>query len=446
MKKYIIILLILSPILGNTQDRNVFWTHGLADNADFWNDEYARAERNYRINSSGFTYPTNQGIPAYADRIRNGSYPFRGTRTIAIGHSMGGVAIREADRDNASLYGGMITFGTPLDGARIANEVITGGVDRFVTQSLDNLRRGPISSAARSKWQVFIDAVNDAVTGGGLSVIIRTFTSSAILDITENLTGGFQQAITNTFDPNNPSVRDLAEGSTYFNTIRNYSNSKPKIFAWGDEISPVHARMFASSITEDTNFANLILTAYNTVGNGYRTAGDGINTGWFPWCWNSCRDRKRREKEAWYVGADYLERGWEVAWNQLTDARFLERYTTRERVYECIGLNELDFIPLINNDCNQPQRISGRVARADCNNCRWVYRTVTRTRWVNQPSDGFIKRDSQIGSISAWGGQAARLPGVNHLEMGIHPETNELLTRAFDGNRGYNEFFETTKR
>ena len=443
MKKYIIILLILSPILGNTQDRNVFWTHGLGDDADFWNDEYARAERNYKINSSGFTYPTNQGISAYADRIRSGSYPLRGSQTIAIGHSMGGVAIREADRDNASLYGGMITFGAPLDGARIANEARSGGVNRFITQSMDNLRRGPIASQTRSKWQVFIGGVTDAITGGGLSVIIRSFASAAILDITDNLTGGFQQTITNNFDPTNPSVKDLAEGSAYFNTIRNYSSSKPKIFAWGDENSPVHMRMFTSSITQDDNFAELMLTAYNTVGVGYRAAGDGINTGWFPWCWNSCRNEKRREKEAWYVGYDYLNRGWEVAWNQLTDARVLQRYTTTERVYECSG-SPLGLRPIrIDDIC--PMFIEPRGGSSNCNNCRWVNRTVTRTRWANQPSDGFIKRDSQIGRISAWGGDPARLPDVNHLEMGVHPETNELLRDAFNGGR-FNIFFKTTRR
>lgn len=206
MKKYILILLIISPIIGHAQDRNVFWTHGLNDNADFWNDEYARAEWDYRINSSGFTYPTNAGVSAYADRIRTDSY--------------------------------------------------------------------------------------------------------------------------------------------------------------------------------------------------------------------------------------YLERVWDVAWNQLIDARVLETYTTTELVYDC---NTLGVKPIEIDEICEP-KLGG-----DCGDCGWVTQTVTRTRWVNQPSDGFIKRDSQIGRISKWGGQAARLPGVNHLEMGIHPETNALLNRAFKNGAYYN-FFQTTPR
>ena len=437
MKKLIILILCAVSLESTAQDRNVFWAHGLNSDGDFWNTEYARAQRDFRIRSRGFSYPTNEGVPAYADRLRSGSSAIKGSQTIAIGHSMGAVGIREADRDDSGLYGGMITFGGPLDGARIANEVIAGTpIDRFVANSIETMRRGPIASDARSKWRVFVNGVNDVVRGDGLSAILRTFASAPILDVTEDLTGGFNQVIRDNYDPNSPSVRDLAEGSAYFNTIRNYASSKPKIFAWGDEDSPVHIRMFISSITFDNNFSNLLLTTYNQVANGYKAAADGIDTGGGLFCWSKCKEEKRREKEAWNVGYDYLNRGWEIAWNQLTDARFLERYTTTERVYKCDGNGPLRPQPLEPIDCQYPGD--------DCGGCYWVTETVTRTRWVNQPSDGLIKQSSQIGEVSRWGGQAARLDGVNHLEMGIHPETNELLERAFRG--GYNPFFTTSRR
>lgn len=353
---------------------------------------------------------------------------------------MGGVAIREADRDDAGLYGGMITFGSPLDGARIANEVIAGApIDRFIENSIDQMRRGPIASATRSKWQVFTDGISDVLRGEGLSFLIRTFASGPIVDVTENLTGGFDQAIRNNYDPNSPSVRDLAENSAYYNTIRNHASSKPKIFAWGEEQSPAHIRMFVSSITFDQNFDALLMTAYNQVANLYRSTGDGISTNWRIDCWKKCRDRRRREKEAWYVGANYLERGWEIAWNQLTDARVLERYTTTIDVYKCdgAGSSPLEPTPILDPICDFDDD--------NCSNCYWTTETVTRTRWVNQPSDGLIKRSSQVGEASRWGGEPARLDGANHLEMGVHPETNLLLRRAFNGGR-YNRFFQTPSR
>lgn len=437
MKKLSILLLVALPLCLSAQDRNVFWAHGLNSNGDFWNIEYARAQREFKVRSTGYTYPTTLGIQAYANNLRTGSSPIRGTRTIAIGHSMGGISLRQADSNDPGLYGGVITFGSALDGAHIANDVIAGTpIDRFVNSSVENLRRGPIATSTRSAWQVFKDVVNNTLKGDLKSELVRTFASGRLVDITENLTGGFNEAVRNNFDPNSQSVRDLAENSAYFNAIRNYSNSKPKIFAWGDENSPVHARMMVSSITLDNNFANLLITAYNQVGIRYRSAGNGISTkGGIFGCGSDC-SRRRREKEAWIVGADYLERGWEIAWNQITGARALETYTTTERVYECDGNNLLALQPYL-IECEPSE---------NCENCGWVDRRVTRTRWVNQPSDGLIKQSSQIGTISRWGGQAARLPGANHLEMGVHPETHALLVRAFTRGQGFNSFFETSRR
>ena len=438
MKKLSILLLVALPLYVSAQDRNVFWAHGLNSNGDFWNVEYARAQREFKVRSSGFTYPTEQGVKAYANLLRTGSSPARGSRTIAIGHSMGGVAIRQADRDDPGLYGGMITFGSALDGARIANEVIARTpVDRFVNGSIENLRRGPIASVARSNWRKFIDAVNNTLKGDVKSELVRTLASGYLIDVTSNLTGDFNEAIRNSFAPDGPSVRDLAENSAYFNEIRAYSNSKPKIFAWGDENSPVHARMMVSSITFDNNFASLLITAYNQVAIAYRSSANGINTNGGVLCWSKCQEDRRRVKEAWIVGADYLERGWELSWNQLTGARFLETYTATERVYECDGENPLALEP-DPNECDPGD---------DCGNCGWVDRRVTRTRWVNQPSDGLIKQSSQIGAISRWGGQAARLPEVNHMEMGVHPATNALLREAFLGTGSrYDKFFITPRR
>lgn len=452
MKKIIILILTFIPFLGIAQDRNVFWAHGFNSSGDFWNAEYARAQRDYKVKSTGFSYNTFNGVPAYSDLLRSGSSAIAGPQTIAIGHSMGGVGIREADRDNTNLYGGMIAFGSPLDGAKAANAAIAGTpVTQFITQSIDNLRRGPIASSSRSKWQVFKSSVTDALTGGGLSVIIRAFASSPILDITNDAVGGFQQAISTNYDPSSQSVADLAEGSSYFNTIKDFTNSKPRIFAYGEEESPVHARMFISSITFDANFTNLLLTAYNTAGLGYKAAADGINTGWTPICWDSCRDRKRREKEAWNVGYDYINRGWEIAWNQLTGARYLESYTSYEDFYECDGGGPGPLLPqamAVQPICPIEPAMRGISSQPidECGDCRWVTRPVTRTRWVNGSSDGFIKKSSATAAISKWEGAQARLQGVNHLEMGVHPETNVLLKKAFDGTGGYNSFFRTFKR
>ena len=445
MKKlmyYLSLAVIYSTLFAQStqpvKERNVLWVHGLGDNANFWNRQYVNAQRDYRIRSYSFTYPTNQGISHYADRIRARSNAIRGSRTIAVGHSMGGVAIREANMDDNGLYGGMITLGAPLDGARIANAVITGQASRFVQQSTAILSRGPIASRSRNFWQKLKETIGAAFRGHTLSGVIRLF-GRPIANILEDLGGRFEQEIIDNFDPKNPSVRDLAENSTYMRGIRSFQSTQPKILAWGDEDSPVHARLLASNITLDNSRARHLLSAYNVIGNGYKIAADGIKVGGFL-CFSRCKGRKRREKEAWNAGADYIKRGWEIAWNQLIGARYSETYTTTQRVYVCAGNNPLQ---LVRFDQDDDECLSG--FNNPCNVCGWASRQVTGRRWVNRPSDGLIKMSSQVGQLSSWGGKQVRLPGVNHAEMGVHSQVDKLFRDAF-GSDLHGDFFETRRR
>ncbi|HET8860501.1 hypothetical protein [Marivirga sp.] len=194
-------------------------------------------------------------------------------------------------------------------------------------------------------------------------------------------------------------------------------------------------------ITEDQNFVALLLTAYNEVGNSYKATADGINTGGTPLCWDSCRDRKRREKEAWNAGADYIRRGWEIAWNNLTGARYIETYTYSYQDYVCDagGLQPLKLQPMPDGTCLTDYN-------NDCeSNCRWLTKTATGTRWVNGPGDGLIKRSSQEAIASAYSGLSRELRGANHLEMPYHAATRELLRVSFETNNN-GSFFRTASR
>ena len=152
----------------------------------------------------------------------------------------------------------------------------------------------------------------------------------------------------------------------------------------------------------------------------------------------SKKRRKRREKEAWNTGADYIKRGWEIAWNELIDARFLESYTTTVRQYKCIG----DAAPLRLVSADQIDRHGG-----NGNNCIWVNTTVTKHRWVNTPSDGLIIRGSARGQQSRWGNtRTVELRGVNHAEMGTHERVDQLFRDAFERRNNHNQFFRTNRR
>jgi len=262
---------------------------------------------------------------------------------------------------------------------------------------------------------------------GITSILIRSFALRPILDITNDLTEGFEQSITDIYDPNDPTIKDLAENSTYMNSISNFNSIRPKLKIYGEVNSPSHLRLFLSTITFDTNFTNLLIGSYNQIAVGYKAAAEGITIGFWPFCNSSCRDRQRREREAWNSGNDYLVRGWEIAWNRLIGASVLENYTVTEPVYVCNGRDPLQFAPYLGgDDCFD----------SHCHDCAWEYQTFTSQRWVNQSSDGFIKKSSQVGLQSNWGGTELRLEGANHFEMGIHPNTNVLLRNVFDGNHG----------
>ena len=111
MKKFILLLILSSStalFAQSPRDRNVLWVHGLGNDAHFWGQQRSNAQRNYRIRFSGSTHPTNEGVKKYADRLREDLNPIKGNRTIAVGHSLGGVALRQANKDDNSLFGGII--------------------------------------------------------------------------------------------------------------------------------------------------------------------------------------------------------------------------------------------------------------------------------------------------------------------------------------------------
>ena len=461
MKKFIYLLILSSSatlFAQAPQDRKVLWTHGLGNKASFWNQQRTNAEGNYRIISFGSTHPTNEGVQNYANRLRQEANPIKGSRTIVVGHSLGGVALRQANKDDNSLFGGIITVGTPLDGARLANAVISGEADRFIRQSVEILQRDPILSKSRT-WQQklkdsFLNPIPSPFSILWPSNFIRLFGSKRFLKETQKLDDKANKAIFDRFNPNNPSVRDLAENSSYLNSIRNFQSSQAKIIAWGNEDSPVLVRLMASSKSLNPSSNREELRKYNKNISRYQIVANGIRTGGGIFCWSDCRRRRRAEKEAWNAGADYLRRGWEIAWNELTCARYLEEYTTTELTYVCDGggRGPFEMIPFYRQpDCafdSDPGFYEDYYSHSSsCNPCRWEYRTVTRHRWVNNPSDGMIKASSQKGEVSNWHGgerKFVELKGVNHMEMGVHEQSDKLFRDAFEGEHG--KFFETERR
>ncbi len=145
-------------------------------------------------------------------------------------------------------------------------------------------------------------------------------------------------------------------------------------------------------------------------------------------------------KNAWNAGADYLRRGWEIEWNRLIGARVLEEYEYTYPVFTCTG-----------SSTSSHSDIQLRKAATSAIRCTYVYETGTRIRWVNKPSDGLIKKSSQVAEISRWNKNRSgdnerkvELRGVNHFEMGVHTRVDRLFENAFRGAHG--PYFKTAER
>ena len=106
------------PLLTVAQSRNVDWIPGLGGSVTTWEDvdnAYVNLRNIPVRRRDGFN--TTNGIPAFASQVQGVT---GGANTIAIGHSLGGAAIRQIDLWNSNHWAGVITASSPLAGANIA--------------------------------------------------------------------------------------------------------------------------------------------------------------------------------------------------------------------------------------------------------------------------------------------------------------------------------------
>lgn len=225
-------------------DRNVIWVHGLGGNQSSWQhyDEVLEAER--KIHTVRGTHVTSNGLGAAASSAESwiesalpGNAATKATN-IGIGHSMGGLIIREIDGTTTTgnkYFGGFITVATPNKGAYIANSVNNGDANNFLSHTCNQLLAGP----AATNW------VN-SLFGGLTPANFCDLTESAFLD--DFISG--------------TTAISIAEDSDDMNTLATYSHNLPRIALWGEENSPVHWRLISTMIEEDPN-----LTENSTINN-----------------------------------------------------------------------------------------------------------------------------------------------------------------------------------
>jgi pimeloyl-ACP methyl ester carboxylesterase len=112
IQKIYILLACLIALNAHTQNTRIDWIHGLGGNQTSWNQTANQYEAQRQIGS--FTnnwYNTGLGVESMAHLLAPATaQSFANNNSIAIGHSMGGVAARQLNLWNNDRWGGIITL------------------------------------------------------------------------------------------------------------------------------------------------------------------------------------------------------------------------------------------------------------------------------------------------------------------------------------------------
>lgn len=413
------------------QDRNVAWVHGLDGNASSWQhyEQIFKNERNLNNlrttynTDNGITYAANQVINSMNTRYKDNANGANNPQNLGIGHSMGGLMIRDADRMTANgtkKFGGYITVTSPNYGAPISNSLLDGSVERAAKNACNKLADGPAAQLLNLHWGI----VSNLTT----NVLCNKYIDN---DLVQNLQG---TPVTN---------KDLKVGSPTINAINNYNTNLPRISIWGEENSPVHWRMISSSIYgNDTKFVNIVNTArgvYNGfyVYNTSLAVVSGIFGFWNPFSWGATALYGYRATQ-WKKGRNWIDDS-ENIWSSLI------KTTRREsRTYWVISWEPCEYPPL-REMFKRPSNTANRFPEENCGELKWTQRT--RYISVNYPSDGLLPQYTQeLQGIPS--GNKYKVNGANHLEVrNMTTDGNGVDETAIEFrkifNRPFPDFFRT---
>lgn len=425
--------LVLASFASNlhAQDRGSVWVHGLnSKGSDWskWEQLFTQERRLFDRTYAGqpYTYDTKVGVAETALNVRFSYTP--DNRTIYLGHSMGGVVGREVDVNYPNSFGGIVTFGSPLDGAKISNSVASGEADGFIANGVNKIAQGPVRQLGIVTYIIWGLVADD---------VIKSIKDKAIkINITTD-----------------KGAQDLQEWSTYMNSgIRNAITSTPKIHVYGNEQSPVLWR-FATSAQNFTSGSAAFNDTYyvdfaNTAGDVYEAAmwinyGLAAAVGW--WTFGIGAIYYIWVADGWADGKNWWRYDSESGWNSLIGSN--------SYAYRAINYSTFDYIEF--NQCmyggggyNYGSYTYNRYN--DCVTLATSYYTYYYYSPVNGQSDGFIKAPSQTGYNSNWSNNAVSIEalGVNHIEMLDNDKIQVIMNGIFDGtsNPVSDPFFRTPRR
>jgi len=430
----IILILVLFALPHITvyaqQNRNVVWVHGLGDNLSAW-QHYATVFTNERkINSQRQSYTTSQGLSTAAAQLRN-SVTTTTPTNLGIGHSMGGVMIREVDRITAAndkRFGGFITVASPNYGAPVISNV--NAAHAAVATATNRLLSGPIAELgpiAAITWQIISGWVAQTVADYFIGNIAMIGTA------TDN---------------------DLKEGSPAMNTLNNFNSTAHRISIIAEETSPVHWRMAGSMAfgagssgnPGDEQMVGIINQIRGVYHNKFKQHETAANMAIFPFPNPAAHAVHTFYKNEWKKGRDWIDQS-ETIWCSLIKTSRLElKYgyywhwiPCNNSNVNCQSIHELISAPL------PPEQ------HYICD--EWIQIPYTYWATVNYKSDGLLPTYTQeLKGVPS--GNRYVVDHANHMEVlnmknsrkngVLNDGTRNTLNAIFNRNQN-NDWFYTPK-
>jgi hypothetical protein len=440
----IIFILILIPRqqFSQVSGRDVAWAHGLGESGqNVW--EYYRyifkTER--EMDGQNTDYYTSAGIN-YASSdlksvwIHNSNVNPTDAENIGIGHSLGGLVLRDIDRDySATYFGGLITVGTPNNGAYIVNSINNGDVEDAIANGTSKMLAGPTAE------------ITSLLPFAGLGAFLNAFLDPLISDaITDKILGIFKPIqSTQTFT-------DLTASGSYVNALNNYSSTIPRISVYGSENSPVHWRVassFASDRETDRTYVDIARNAeavYEifTLLNASQTILSGISCIFHPVsCFLAVSHAHRAIQ--WNKGRVWLNQS-ENMWLALINCN--EFSSTVEHI---------TITSIVHHECEQYEPGSHdwmvclyQYCDGDINSGCVEEIELPYVATIGKRSDGLVSGATQIGNYVTEDYRYEAL-GVNHAEetntsTGTTENGNDEMRSVFNLIWDRDDFFHTEKR
>ncbi len=478
-------------------DRLIFWVHGLGGTAYSWDAAAAPTANTYKVTSllNGIDYSTysltNAGqvlqttIDGQAEIYGqlNGIEDPAHTNFI-IAHSQGGIVSRAAYKRYADLdvvdersFGGIVTFGSPHQGAQIINNV--DDIIAYANQSCIDLTIGPATEAWNGSWilgfapdQIMENAIN-SLCGFMSHTVLPIVMQDYLEPITEDYQVG-ASVITelNEFDedPTIPIAKvafyGIEEAPVVWRTVYSLTNdvNAGGSFSAGydEEYMEIANSNFNSYYLKYLAYSNLYdLTSVNcteivgaeawipgwasfvcnpeNLNYEYNEYGSLINgdVQWFPYSLSETEENR----DAYYTGY----RWWANVEESYLSLIGAVEYVVSSCHCDCLekyGSDPTPYEALHTIDCGGNCDYFEDNPPPNTNVIHCDYAVVYEKNI--KPNDGVVLVESAQNYPGANNGEGNAMIGSNHMQMRNDSNTGTQLNSLIEGNQGL--FFVTEER